>query len=97
MSQEGDLSDAKNVGSVTEPSSGIFCLKGIKGTLHTVTATIDYDESSQLSIIRATLERGFDKACPAETDVTVETSVAVLEGGNLEEEDEAQGFWVTVN
>ncbi len=97
VSQEGELSEAKNVASVTEPSSGIFCLKGITGIRHTVTATIDYDEASQLSIIRATLGRGFDTPCPAETDVTVETSVALLEEGKLEEEDEAQGFWVTVN
>jgi hypothetical protein len=96
VSQEGDILEAKNVESVTEPSSGIFCLKGISGTPHDVEATINYNESSQLSIIRATLGRGEDHPCPVETQVTVETSVALLEGGKLEEEDEAQSFWVTV-
>ena len=60
-------------------------------------ATIDYNESVQLSVIRATLGRGADKACPSGTDVTVETSAAVLEAGKLEEAEEPQGFFVTMD
>ena len=97
VSQEGDLSEAKNVESVTEPSSGIFCLKGINGTPHTVTATIDYDESSQLSIIRATLGRGFDKPVPPKQMSRSRRRSPSWKAAMLEEEDEAQGFWVTVN
>ena len=91
------MTESKNVGGVTESEPGFFCLTGITGTLHTVVATIDYNESKQLSVIRATLGRGADKVCPAGTDVTVQTSAAVLEEGKLEEREEPQGFFVTVN
>ena len=60
-------------------------------------ATIDYNESVQLSIVRATIGRGADKVCPEHTNVTVQTSAAVLEGGELEEAEEPEGFYVTVN
>ncbi len=97
MNQEGKLTESKNVTGVTENAPGIFCLTGISGTLHTVVATIDYNESVQLSVIRATLGRGADKACPSGTDVTVQTSAAVLEAGKLEEAEEPEGFFVTMD
>jgi hypothetical protein len=98
VSKEGVLSDSDNVGSVTEPEKGegTFCLSGITGTPHTVSATLDVNETFQLAGIRATLGDG-GAVCPAETDVTVETFVAVLKGGELEEEEVSQGFFVTVN
>jgi hypothetical protein len=98
VSKKGALSKSKNVGKVEEAGSGIFCLSGIAGTLHTVEATIDDEEaeSFELSIVRATLGRG-GETCPEGTNVTVETSVALLEEGVLEEEEVAQGFFVTVN
>jgi len=98
VSEEGDLSEAKNVGSVTEHGTGVFCLSGIVGTIHNVEATIDAneDESFEDPIIRAATGRG-GKACPEGTDVTVETAVAEVTGGALDEEEIAQGFFVAVN
>jgi len=96
VSEKAVLSESKNVGKVEEHSRGIFCLSEITGTLHSVDATIDYNESVQAAIIRATVGSG-EEVCPAGTDVTVETSVVLVEGGTLEEEDEPQGFFVTVN
>ena len=63
-------------------------------------ATIDSqeNESFQFSMIRAALGRG-GKVCPEGTNVTVETSVASIEKAKLEleEEPEAQGFFVSVD
>ncbi len=99
VSMTGELVESKNVVKVEliGKEEGIFCLSGIAGTLHAVAATIDYNESVQLSVIRATLGRGADQVCPVGTDVTVQTSAAVLEEGALEEKEEPQGFFVTVN
>lgn len=97
VSEKGVLLESDNVGGVTEPEEGIFCLSGITGTPHTVSATIDYNESLQLPGITATLGDGHE-TCPPGTGVTVETFVAVLKNGNeLIEQAEAQGFFVTVN
>jgi len=98
VSEEGDLADAKNVGSVLEEESGVFCLSGIVGTIHNVVATIDAneDESFEDPIIRAATGDG-GKACPGATQVTVETAVAEVSGGTLKEEEVSQGFFVVVN
>ena len=100
VSKDGVLSASKNVGKVERlkgaEEEGVFCLSGITGSLHNVVATIDYDEAVQLSVIRATIGTG-DEVCPSGTDVTVETSAAVFESGELDEKIEPQGFYVTVN
>ena len=77
---------------------GVFCLSGITGTPHNVQATIDSqeNESFQFSVIRAALGRG-GTVCPVGTDVTVETSVATVKAGELEEEEVSQGFFVSVD
>ena len=81
-----------------EHGAGVFCLSGIAGAIHNVVATIDAneDQSFEDPIIRAAKGRA-GKACPEGTDVTVETAVAEVSGGTLEEEEVAQGFFVVVN
>jgi len=99
VSEEGDLSEAKNVGTVTEHSAGVFCLSGIVGAIHNVEATIDANETESFedSLIRAATGHA-GKLCPEGTQVTVETSVASeVTNGSLEEEEVAQGFFVTIN
>ena len=96
VSEKAKLSETKNVGKVTGNGEGIYCLSEITGTLHNVDATIDYDEAVQNSMIRATIGTG-EEVCPAGTQVTVETSVGFVKAGELEEEDDPQGFFVTVN
>ncbi len=99
VSKTGELAQNKNlekVELVAKEGEGIFCLSGITGTIHTVDATIDYNEAVQLSDISATVGTG-EETCPEGTQVTVETSAAVLEEGELAEKPESQGFFVTVN
>ena len=98
VSEEGDLAEAKNVGSVLEEEPGVFCLSGIVGTIHNVVATLDANEGESFEdpIIRTATGDG-GKVCPEATQVTVETSVAEVSGGKLEEEEVSQGFFVVVN
>jgi hypothetical protein len=98
--QEGgkvDTANSHNVGSSEEVSKGIYCISGITGSIHTVVATVDMEESSELAGINATAN-GAAKgtACPAPTQITVETYEL---GGTTKVEGllEHEGFYIDVN
>jgi hypothetical protein len=90
------LSAEKNIGEVEEDEEkdpGVFCITGIVGTTHTVVASLDYNESAELSGIAATLGRGIDEVCPSGTQVTVET-FEIVSG---KAKGLSQGFYLEIN
>jgi hypothetical protein len=90
-----DNTNSHNVGSSEEVSKGIYCISGITGSVHTVVATLDMEESSELAGVNATAA-GPAQGCPKGTQVTVETYEL---GGTTKVEGllEHEGFYIDVN
>ena len=98
MSEEGDLADAKNVGTVLEEEPGVFCLTGIAGTIHNVVATLDAneDQSFQDPIIRAATD-GWRESLPRRNPGHRRDRRRGSKRWNPYEEEVSQGFFVMVN
>jgi hypothetical protein len=72
IKENGKIIKSNNLTTVSEPKTGIYCLKGITGEPHAVVATIDLEESAELTTINASV--GEDEGeCPAGTQISVET------------------------
>jgi len=84
-----DVANSKNMGSVTHPATGIYCISGLSFTPHNVVTTVDWNSGGGEPGITATLGIGGGSGCGAGTQITV----GGLNKGSLED----RGFFIAIN